>query len=124
MLFEYLASFISKNLEFGTAAHVEEEGTEGEIHQVPEDGIYKAVERIKLLNRRAPFQLLLFLQTTPGEKLSASCSPSFPYDVSSQGELELKCPMIKVLAWTQAAQRISGWMSIHVKIQWMGNDMV
>ena len=35
-------------------------------------GIHKAVERIKILNKAAPFQLLLFLQTTPGEKISVS----------------------------------------------------
>ena len=44
----------------------------------PEDGIHKAAERIKLLNKTAPFQLLLFLQTTLGERISLSCSPLFP----------------------------------------------
>ena len=60
-----------------SAAH-EEEGTDRKILQVSDDDIHKATERIKLLNRIAPFQLPLFMQTTPEERMSVSYPPFFP----------------------------------------------
>ena len=57
---------------------------------ISEKGIHKDTERVKLLTKKAPFQLSLFLQATPEERISVS---------TSQGKLESKCPMINELAW-------------------------
>ena len=47
-----------------------------EGHHVSEEGIHKAAERITFLANTAPFQLPLFLQSTPGKEYL--CPQSFP----------------------------------------------
>ena len=49
--------------------HAEEEEIGREYLQVSEKGIHKTTERIQFLTKIAPFQLSLYLQATPGEKM-------------------------------------------------------
>ena len=62
-------SGIPDKVESELAAHAEEEGTERRILQVPEEGIHKVAERMKLLSRTVPFPLSLLLHTAPGERI-------------------------------------------------------
>ena len=101
-------SGIPDKVESGPATHAKEEGKEREILQVPKEGIHKTAE---LLTKTVPFQLPLFLQTTPRENI-CSCPPLFLSGASSQGELKLMCPMIKELAWDTSSTE-NFWLDVH-----------
>ena len=69
-----------------SAAHAEE-GENGKGYlQVFEEHIHKVAGTIKILTKRVPLQLSLFMQATLEIDL---CPSSLPYDITSQRELDL-----------------------------------
>ena len=92
-------------------SHAEQEETGRESPHLPDKDIHKVAERIKIYTKTDPYQ------STPGQGVHL-CSPFFLLGVSPQGELESSAPTSSSWPGTPVAQRISGLMCIHTRIQW------